>query len=383
MNICMVAYTYYPKDPRVRKEAEALAGNGYSVDIICIRQSGEKREEIINGVRVFRLPMQTARESGKLRYVYQYLMFFLLATFAVSVFHFRKRYHVVHTHSLPDFIVFAGIFPKLFGAKLVLDLHESMPDIYLSKFNAREGFVYKLVCLAERISTSVADAVITVSEYIAKLLVERRTKKEKLTVIPNVPDIDFYPPKCSDAKDIVFAGNLTEYQDIDTVLDAMVKLPDFKFHIFGDGILLPRIKEKIVKLNLTNRVFLYGFVPQNELRRKLITSDWFIAVHPCRNIRLAWIALGNKALEYTFLGYVVVSSDMPGVREVFSDECFYYYLPEDAESLANAIRLAYSEKVKTIEKIKKAQEVIRRKGMSWSDVKGKLFQLYSRLTAES
>ena len=53
LNICMIVYSYYPNDVRVRKEAEALAEKGYSIDIICLKNNGELKEQVINGVYVF------------------------------------------------------------------------------------------------------------------------------------------------------------------------------------------------------------------------------------------------------------------------------------------------------------------------------------------
>ena len=35
--ICMVAYTYYERDPRVRRDAEALIEAGYAVDVVALR----------------------------------------------------------------------------------------------------------------------------------------------------------------------------------------------------------------------------------------------------------------------------------------------------------------------------------------------------------
>ena len=43
--ICMIAYTFYSRDPRVRREAEALAGRGDSVDFICLKEAGKTGRE--------------------------------------------------------------------------------------------------------------------------------------------------------------------------------------------------------------------------------------------------------------------------------------------------------------------------------------------------
>lgn len=46
--ICMVAYAYYLSDPRVRREAEALADRGNEVDFICLQKNGKREHRIIN-----------------------------------------------------------------------------------------------------------------------------------------------------------------------------------------------------------------------------------------------------------------------------------------------------------------------------------------------
>ena len=129
LRICTVVYSYYPFDPRVRKEVRALVEKGYSVDIICLRDHDEKRFEEVDGAKVYRLSMAAVR-GGYLRYLYQYLMFFLMSFTLLLKQQIKKRYDVVHVHSLPDFQVFVTIIPKMFGSKIILDLHEGMPEIF-------------------------------------------------------------------------------------------------------------------------------------------------------------------------------------------------------------------------------------------------------------
>jgi len=51
----MVLFSYYPSDPRPRREAEALVGKGMSVDMICLRNKSETKEEVVNGVQVYEI----------------------------------------------------------------------------------------------------------------------------------------------------------------------------------------------------------------------------------------------------------------------------------------------------------------------------------------
>ena len=47
--VCMVAYTHYESDPRVRREAEALIDAGMRVDFLALRRGGQPAHEIIDG----------------------------------------------------------------------------------------------------------------------------------------------------------------------------------------------------------------------------------------------------------------------------------------------------------------------------------------------
>jgi len=48
---------------------------------------------------------------------------------------FSTRYQLIHVHSVPDFLVFAAIVPKLLGTPVVLDIHDVLPEFYASKFH--------------------------------------------------------------------------------------------------------------------------------------------------------------------------------------------------------------------------------------------------------
>ena len=47
----------------------------------------------------------------------------------------RGELDVVHAHNIPDFLVFAGLVPRLAGRKVVLDVHDSVPETFAAKFS--------------------------------------------------------------------------------------------------------------------------------------------------------------------------------------------------------------------------------------------------------
>src|SRR5579863_5717721 len=116
MRVCMVAYSFYETDNRVRRYAEALARRGDTVDALSIGKPGQAREEVIEGVRVLRLQTRVRNEGGPLSYLAKMLFFFLRTAWFLTANQFRSPYQLIHVHNLPDFEVFATIVPRLMGA---------------------------------------------------------------------------------------------------------------------------------------------------------------------------------------------------------------------------------------------------------------------------
>ncbi|MDI7278048.1 MAG: glycosyltransferase, partial [Anaerolineae bacterium] len=121
--ICIIRRSYYPAETHVRRNAESLAAAGYGVDVVCLRGPGEPAREVVDGVAVYRLPLQ-ARRGALWLYAAEYAAFFVLAAAAVTWLHLRRRYAAIEADSMPDLLVFAGLVPRLLGARLVLYLFE-------------------------------------------------------------------------------------------------------------------------------------------------------------------------------------------------------------------------------------------------------------------
>ena len=132
--IAMVAYTHYESDPRVRREAETLAERGDEVTVWCLQSEGTQAFDRIEGVDVRRIAISRYRGGKALAYVGSYLQFFAMSAANMSVQHRRAAFDIVHIHTMPDFMVFTAIWPRLTGAKVILDMHDLMPDLYAVKF---------------------------------------------------------------------------------------------------------------------------------------------------------------------------------------------------------------------------------------------------------
>jgi hypothetical protein len=130
----MLAYTFYDADNRVRRYAEALVKRGDQVDAIALARPGQPSFEVIQGVQVFRIQKRVIDEKGPVSYLIKLLLFFVRSAWLVTKRHWREPYAIIHVHSVPDFEVFATFIPRLMGARVILDIHDIVPEFYASKF---------------------------------------------------------------------------------------------------------------------------------------------------------------------------------------------------------------------------------------------------------
>src|SRR5580704_17686940 len=139
----MVAYTFYESDPRVIREAEAAVDAGFEVDFLALRRDGSAPIEMIRGVQVIRLNQGKYRGKGYFTYLLAYFTFFFRCLAKTTALFVKRRYVVIHVNNMPDFLVFSTLVPWMFGAKLILDIHDPMPNTFASKFKSNDGgFLY-------------------------------------------------------------------------------------------------------------------------------------------------------------------------------------------------------------------------------------------------
>ena len=124
VNICMIAYTKFSSEPRVIREAETLASvDAYQVSIFVPRAGDKARHYVTNKVSVKELDVGTYQGRSQQKYLLSYFNVFLKAFFASTMLFFWVWSYVFHVHNMPDFLVFVALIPRLFGKKIILDLH--------------------------------------------------------------------------------------------------------------------------------------------------------------------------------------------------------------------------------------------------------------------
>ncbi len=366
--VCIVRHGYYPEDVRVRKEALALIEKGYKVDVICIlKNPDDKRKGNYKGVNYYRIPLQHHRK-GVLRYLFEYGSFFCLASIKLCRLFARNRYDFIQINTLPDFLVFVAIVPKLFGAKVILDLHEPAPELWGAIFGAQRKLLMWIVKSIEQISIRYADRSITVSEEMKSNYIKRGASPSKMSVILNVPNLEFnlesFHDPTSSGKNNKFLllchGAMIKRYGQGTAIKAMAlikeKIPNVELNILGYGDYEKELKRLTSHLKLNKYVKFRGFLPFEEMVEMVAISD--IGIVPVEKNPYSDLVHTNKMFEYIAMKKPVVISRTRAVEGFFGsdDSCLKYFTSGNEKDLARCIIELYNKPEKREEMVKNAYD---------------------------
>ena len=370
----VVLYSYYPSDPRPRRAAEAMIQAGMSVDLFCLRETKiEPQRETINGVKVRRLPMAKKRGT-KSAYVLQYARFLISCLLILGRQALSKRYDLVHVHNMPDFLAFSALIPKLFGARVILDLHDPMPELMRSMYQLplNHWLVRTLVWL-ERRSIAFADLVLTPNTAFRDLFVSRGCRPDKIKIVMNSPQTDLFDPtrfRCEAATrserngsfKLMFHGLIAERHGLDTAIYAVARLRKeicgLEFHIYGGKTTyMDQMTELVRELSLQETVFYHGSKSQSEIAKALATVD--LGIIPNRRNPFTELNMPTRIFENLAMERPVIAPNTKGIRDYFNEKQIVFFEPGNVESLARAIQWVYNHPREVQEMVREGRGVLK------------------------
>lgn len=346
MNVCMLTYSFYESDTRILQYTSALIERGDSVDVVSLRRDGAPAFEVHDGVRVFHVQKRSVNERGKFGYLRRILVFLLRAFLFFSRPSNIRRYDVIHVHNVPDFLVFATLLPKMFGKKVILDIHDILPEFYASKFRLpADSVTVRMLKLCERLSTALADHVIIANDLWRERLIGRAVTPDKVTTIRNYPDPGFFATRQQRATRsgflLMYPGSLNSHQGLDIAIRAFARLapemPELNFHIYGEGPALRELRALRDELGLGGRLEFFGFLPVKEIGNRMAQAD--LAVVPKRvSTGFGNEAASTKIMEFMSVGVPVVVSRTRIDSLEYGEAVVHFAEPENDAALAEAIR---------------------------------------------
>jgi glycosyltransferase involved in cell wall biosynthesis len=381
----MLAYTFYENDGRVLRYAEALTHDGARVDAIVLRREGQATEDSIHGVRVLRIQERQKNEPGKYTHLARVLRFFFRSMIEVTRRHAEDPYDIIHVHSVPDFEIFAAFVPKLLGAKLVLDIHDIVPEFYAAKFKVSEqSAVFAVLKWIEHRSASFADHVIVANDLWLHKIAQRSSPRHKCSALINYPDADIFAPslrdRAADGKFIVlYPGTLSWHQGLDLAINALSKVkdqaPGMQIHIYGEGSARDALAALIDELDLADRIFIRPPLPIHQIANVMANAD--LGVVPKRNDAFGGDAFSTKTLEFMSLGVPLVVANTRVDRYYFNDSLVRFFRAGDIEDLARALLDAYTDPARSAGFASRALDFAGEN--SWGQKKSEYLDIVERL----
>jgi glycosyltransferase involved in cell wall biosynthesis len=338
---CIVRQNYY--DATIQREAEALAGVGLDVEVICMRDYDQPRRLRINGVNVIGLPMRW-RRAGKLSYVIDYGRFFVLAATCLTLRHLRRPYAAIQVNTMPDFLVFAAVVPKLLGCPIVGYMREPTPELAETLFG--EPRLTRVLAWVEQRALRFVDRAVTVTEQLKQRYVDRGAAQDRITVVLNGADPQPLlagrpaepPPERSEFV-VVCHGTIEDRYGQDTIIEAAAMLrdemPELRVVLTGRGSQAAELTQAIAERELQQQVRFEGWVSQDRLIQILHTAD--VGIVAQKASPYAHLVHTNKMVDYWVFGLPVIASRLRAVAESYDDDVLEYFEPGDAAGLARAI----------------------------------------------
>ncbi len=335
-----------PFDRRVWQECTTLRDAGWEVHVICPQGSKRDTEPYVelDGVRIHRYPWFEA-SGGPAGYVKEYGSAIRHQLRLARQVAKQGRIDVVHACNPPDLLFLVARMLKRRGAAFVFDQHDLVPELYLSRFDRGEDFLYRAVLRAERATYRAADVVIATNESYRQVALTRGgMRPDKVFVVRSAPAVERFrqvPPEPELKKGkphlLCYLGVMGPQDGVDYALRALAALRDEQgrtdWHavFVGAGDTFDDMVRLAAALGLSDQVEFTGRIPDEDLVRYLSTAD--VCLSPDPKNPLNDVSTMNKVMEYMAMGKPIVSFELREAR-VSAGEAAVYAQANDVSEFA-------------------------------------------------
>ena len=382
----MVHYSDFGVDSRIQRQARALAERGDEVHLICLSPSSSvpvgKGEIHVHGV------MGEKAGGGAASYLKGYGSFFVRALRRVSALDAAAPFDLVEAHNMPDFLTLAALRPKRRGVPVILNVHDTFPELFATKFgDGAPRAAVSLLRLEERWSAALADAVVVVTSEAGDILNARGVGVDRTTVIMNTPDERLFGPQ-REAQTL--PGRRPNSRPLSRRARVAVRrrAPDRRGRPAPGATAPPRAsglrdRQRARQVAAVAEQAAPGCVDvepapvaleriPGELRRA------HLGIVPTLRDDFTEHLLPVKLLEYVHMGMPAVAPRLPVIEHYFDDSQIRFFEPGSAEDLAAAIADVCGDPARARERAARAAS--RLAAIGWPHQRRTYLELVDRLT---
>lgn len=332
MRILVVCQYYAPEPFRITDIATELLKRGHHVDVLTGIPNypegrfykgygfAQRRLEMLNGVRVFRVPIIPRGKGTAIHLALNYASFVVSGSLRALMMP-RHDYDVVLVYQLsPVMMAIPGIIA---ASHVCVPMVLYVADLWPESLSAARGTNNKAILRSiGRIVDWIyrkSKTILVTSKGFMDSIILRGQSPCKLKYIPQYPE-DVYRPATVALDDsarkempkgfnIVFTGNIGVAQGLDVVIEAATKLlsyNDINWVIIGDGRAREALEKASVSKGLGQRVHFLGRRPMARIPIYLALSD--VALLCLGPAPLFALTLPAKIQSYFACGIPIIGS---------------------------------------------------------------------------
>lgn len=285
MKVLIVTPHFYPENFRINDFAEALINKNVDVSVLTaipdypvgkyFKGYGlfNKRKEIHNKIKIYRSLIIPRGNGSNLRLMLNYISFVFFGSISAALL--KEKYDLIFVFEPSPITV--GI-PAIMVKKIqripiffwVLDL---WPESVKAAGNLKTNFIPNLLLPIIQYIYNESDKILVSSRGFIESIVEKDVDRDKIEYFPQWAESLFRPIKESNNKytslmptgfNVMFAGNIGEAQDFDSIVKAAVILKEYKkinIVVLGDGRKAAWLQKQIVEKQIDDTIYLMGSYP--------------------------------------------------------------------------------------------------------------------------
>lgn len=351
MKILVVCQYYYPEPFRHTDICEELVKRGHDVTVVTGLPNypmgkiyngyrrGEKRDEVLNGVKVHRC-FTIGRKQGA---IYRFLNYYSYAFSSTRyVKKLKEDYDAVFVNQLSPVMMAnaAIVYKKKNKTPVVLYCLDLWPESLVAGGIARDSVIYKFFHRTSEKIYKKVDKILVTSRSFSNYF-EEKFGITYVKYLPQYAEAIFTPEQCQkvedDYIDLMFAGNVGVAQSVDTIIQAAkltADITNLRWHIVGDGLELEKLQKMAQGME---RVVFHGRKILNEMPKYYAMADAMIVT--MKKDPVLSLTLPGKVQTYMAAGKPIIGAiDGETPIVVAEADCGICGCAEDAKALAENVR---------------------------------------------
>jgi glycosyltransferase involved in cell wall biosynthesis len=360
--------------PRISSIVDALVNRGHEVSVAAsFDVDAEDALKVLNCNKVFPLKHVNRLDKNKMT---KYLLFHPLNISRVVYEATKIKPDIIINHN--SIAGWAGLLAKkVTGCLNVVDMTDLLFE-YLPSYQ-EIPWLHSFQKIGEQIENTVlkeSDKIITISNTMKNILIQKGAKKENINVVYDGVRTDVFKPRkgeatvlrqnhAAEAEHVVMFHGVIDPQDQPEIIVEAAKTilknqPHTIFWLIGDGAAIPTLREKVRAANIEKKFFFSGWIPFKDMPSYISACDIGLVVLP--DTISARIRVTLKGFEYWACKKPIVVSELPALKEIVEEgKTGLFYKPGNAEDLAKKIHVLLADKLLSERMGRAGREVVEKK----------------------